>query len=934
MKLHALLLCFLTLPAMMQAQVVLERDINQEPAPSDPSFFAELDNILYFRADDGINGEELYQFDLDTETASLVANIREYEEGSNISEVVAFNGKIYFNPRATGIDNYLYVYDPSDESVQRLMDSNGQDVKEPTNMTVFDGQLFFGYEADNNDFELGRYDPAENLIEYFPEINENGNAFPNFFTAANGYLWFTAIDGQSDSRLWRYDPSTGMVENILYDSPDELYPSMSFLYFFEGKLFFQGYSQSTGEELWIYNPTTNTLEDVVEIYPGIASSSPSGFTAFEGKLYFSARTIDTGRELRVYDPANGEISLVADLYLDGNANPGAIFPINDALYFTASVDDIERKLFSYSTANGISEEATLDNGDGPNFLTTQIVADGKLFLTGLQIETARELFSFTPGSSTIELAADINTTTVGSAPYGFTAYNGKLYFGADEVNSGREVWVYDPTTGMVEILSDLPGSTAPNGFTELAGKLFFSGVHPEEGYGLLYYDDNSGAIAPTSFITPNNTGHITDITAYDGLLYFKAFDENVGTELFVYDPATDLFSIAADIHPDGDGNPENLFVFDNQLYFEANNGVSGTELWRYNSTTQQASQVADINPGEASSSPGWFTVYNGELYFSAIAQDFGYDVYSYNPDIEEVTQRTDVSGNLNPQHLVVYHDKLFFNGRYSASVNAELVYYDAATDELTLTEDLNPSASNPRYLTVFNDKLYFATFTDEYGRELWEYNDTTLSIVADIRSGVPSSDPQNLTLFNDKLYFAANDGMRGAELWSIAECLNIIVDTEPQIGPDGFGAIDLSIQGGLPPYTINWNTGATTEDLEGLEPGIYTATVTDASGCLSEVIAEVVFVSSTRELLSPDQVRLFPNPNPGYFSSWNLIQAIGKIESVSVMDSKGQLIYHRSIDSPRSRIDLALEYAPPGVYIVKILADEGELSKQSSHQIA
>ena len=123
------------------------------------------------------------------------------------------------------------------------------------------------------------------------------------------------------------------------------------------------------------------------------------------------------------------------------------------------------------------------------------------------------------------------------------------------------------------------------------------------------------------------------------------------------------------------------------------------------------------------------------------------DIYSYNPTTDLVTQRTDVNGNLNPQDLIVYKNKLFFNGRYSPAVNAELVYYDVATNETVLTEDLNPSASNPRYMAVFNDKLYFATFTDDYGRELWEYNDTSLSIVADIRPGVPDSEPEYLDTF-------------------------------------------------------------------------------------------------------------------------------------------------------------------------------------------
>jgi gliding motility-associated-like protein len=45
------------------------------------------------------------------------------------------------------------------------------------------------------------------------------------------------------------------------------------------------------------------------------------------------------------------------------------------------------------------------------------------------------------------------------------------------------------------------------------------------------------------------------------------------------------------------------------------------------------------------------------------------------------------------------------------------------------------------------------------------------------------------------------------------------------------GSIDLTISGGLPPYSYIWNPSATTEDLADLAPGSYTVIVSDANSC-------------------------------------------------------------------------------------------------------
>jgi gliding motility-associated-like protein len=58
------------------------------------------------------------------------------------------------------------------------------------------------------------------------------------------------------------------------------------------------------------------------------------------------------------------------------------------------------------------------------------------------------------------------------------------------------------------------------------------------------------------------------------------------------------------------------------------------------------------------------------------------------------------------------------------------------------------------------------------------------------------------------------------------------------------GAIDISISGGVLPYTYSWSNGAITQDISGLTAGDYTVTVTDANNCTATALYTITQIAA------------------------------------------------------------------------------------------
>ena len=89
-----LLICFLT--ANVEAEVSLLRDINPFAASSSPGELTNVSGTLFFAADDGVNGRELWKSDGTPGGTLMLEDISPGAADSAPSELTAVNGTLFF----------------------------------------------------------------------------------------------------------------------------------------------------------------------------------------------------------------------------------------------------------------------------------------------------------------------------------------------------------------------------------------------------------------------------------------------------------------------------------------------------------------------------------------------------------------------------------------------------------------------------------------------------------------------------------------------------------------------------------------------------------------------------------------------------------------------------------------------------------------------
>ncbi|MEM7103187.1 MAG: T9SS type A sorting domain-containing protein [Bacteroidota bacterium] len=141
------------------------------------------------------------------------------------------------------------------------------------------------------------------------------------------------------------------------------------------------------------------------------------------------------------------------------------------------------------------------------------------------------------------------------------------------------------------------------------------------------------------------------------------------------------------------------------------------------------------------------------------------------------------------------------------------------------------------------------------------------------------------------------------------------------------GSIDLIVTAGTPGYSYEWDNGATTEDIAGLEPGTYCVTVTDFYGCTDEICTSI-FTTSVNEIAGLEAFELYPNPAGNETSLFLKLDRFVDMD-VEVSDILGRVIFGLHEEGIKeSVIELDVSQYPPGMYYVRLKVDDGYAVKR------
>lgn len=455
-----------------QITVSLVKNINFGASSSSPRTMVNYNGYIYFTADDGIHGAELWRTDGTEQGTALVKDIESGSEGSSIYNLTVFNGKLYFSATTTEYGNELWISDGTSVGTTLFKDIHSNGSSQPQQFVVFNNRLFFIANDGSHGQELWSTDGTEAGTELFMDINAGLTGSNIYSTAVLGnHLYFSASSNTTGTELWRTDGTTSGTGIFLDINPGTYSSSPRSFKTIGNKMYFLASTNTQGSEPWVTDGTVEGTVFLYDVYDGYEGNSSVEFVEYNGSVYFG------GRE---------------------GTNTAALFVTNGEPSGTSRI----------LTQNGISY--------APAFFA---VYDGKMFFRwGTQTLGTQLFVSDGTTAGTVPYSSSGITAMMNSAT-SLLVFENKLFLGVKFDDSiGQELYVL--SAPMVSLMGDiLEGPICPQSEVEIV-------AHNAEKYAFYLNDNLVQALSSSNEWVANNLNNNDKITVHG----FNSSNQLVGKD--------------------------------------------------------------------------------------------------------------------------------------------------------------------------------------------------------------------------------------------------------------------------------------------------------------------------------------------------------------------------------------------------------------------
>ncbi len=193
---------------------------------------------------------------------------------------------------------------------------------------------------------------------------------------------------------------------------------------------------------------------------------------------------------------------------------------------------------------------------------------------------------------------------------------------------------------------------------------------------------------------------------------------------------------------------------------------------------------------------------------------------------------------------------------------------------------------------------------------LWDLNNQTESAISQLTAGTYQCvvTDHNGCISNASVVVTQPDELAAANIQAVNA-----TNTE-----SNNGSISIEVVGGVAPYTVTWNNNATGTSIQGLVPGEYFYTITDANGCITGNTAPIVIsgTTSSNEVYWSQFISIAPNPTKGevVMITWKGLDIDRGV--LTLLNAEGRRIDSQVITQGNGNWDLSGARLSNGIYIV------------------